>query len=238
MVGKIHSIDTFCTIDGPGLRFTVFMQGCPLKCKYCHNRDTWNINLGKDMTPEELIREVVKYKSYYGYSNGGLTVSGGEPFYQPAFLLELLKLAKKNDIHTCVDTSGYVNLDIAKPILDYTDLILLDIKHIDDNKCIDLTSKSINRAKTFAQYLDERNIPVWIRHVLVPGITDNEEDLKKLGEFINSLHNVQQLDILQYHTLGKFKWKELGLEYPLEGIREANDEDIKRALNIINKGGK
>ena len=218
----------------PGIRFVLFMQGCPLQCKYCHNKDVSIRCGGKDYSPEQMMNEIIKYKTYYDLSGGGLTVTGGEPFMQPGFLLELLKLAKQNNIHTCIDTSGFTNLNLVDPILDYTDLVLLDIKHIDSNKCIDLTGKDNTKALLLAQHLNKRNIPVWIRYVLVPGITDDEQDLNNLGQFINTLDNVEQLDILQYHTLGVFKWKELGLEYELEGIREATEDDVKRAIKLIN----
>ena len=218
----------------PGIRFVLFMQGCPLQCKYCHNKDVSIRCGGKDYSPEQMMNEIIKYKTYYDLSGGGLTITGGEPFMQPGFLLELLKLAKQNDIHTCIDTSGFTNLNLVDPILDYTDLVLLDIKHMDSDKCIDLTGKNNTRTLLFAQHLNKRNIPVWIRYVLVPEITDNEQDLKNLSQFINTLDNVEQVDILQYHTLGVFKWKELGLEYELEGIREATEDDVKRAYKLIN----
>ena len=232
MIGKIHSIDTFGTVDGPGIRYMLFMQGCPLTCLYCHNKDVTLPRLGEEKTPEEVINDVIKYKNYFKRS-GGLTVTGGEPFYQPDFLYRLLKLAKQNDIHTCIDTSGAVDIDIADPILDYTDLVLLDIKHMDYNKCIDLTGQSPERTIELAKHLNKRNIPVWIRYVLVPGITDGVQDLLALGRFLNTLDNIQQLDVLPYHTLGVFKWKELGLSYPLEDVPDATDVDVMRALGII-----
>lgn len=232
MTGKIHSIDTFGTVDGPGIRFLLFMQGCPLSCKYCHNKDATITGLGEDKTPEEIIKEVVKYKNYYK-TGGGLTVTGGEPFYQPEFLYQLLKLAKENDIHTCIDTSGAVDIAIADPILDYTDLVLLDIKHMDFNECVNLTGQTTERALLLAQHLNQRNIPMWIRYVLVPGITDNTKDLLDLGRFLNTLDNIEQFDIMQYHTLGAFKWKKLGLDYPLDGVREATSLDELRAISII-----
>ena len=234
MLGKIHSIDSFCTVDGPGIRFAIFMQGCPLRCKFCHNRDTWDIKHGTVRSAEEMMKETLKYKTYFDVSGGGLTVTGGEPFMQPDFLLELFKLAKENGIHTCIDTSGVVDINIADPILDYTDLVLLDIKQMDIDKCINLTGKSPIRTILFAEHLNKRNIPTWIRHVLIPGLTDDEKDLINLGRFINSLDNIEQLDVLQYHTLGVYKWEELGYDYELKGIREATDEDVNRALKLIN----
>lgn len=218
----------------PGIRFVLFMQGCPLQCKYCHNKDACLTNIGKEYTPEQMMNEIVKYKTYYDLSGGGLTVTGGEPFMQPGFLLELLKLAKKNNIHTCIDTSGFTSLKMVDPILDYTDLILLDIKHMDSNKCKDLTGHDNARNLLFAHHISERAIPVWIRYVLVPGITDDKEDLIELGRFIKTLDNVERVDILQYHKLGVFKWKQLGLKYPLEGVMEATEADVKRAYKLIN----
>ena len=232
MIGRIHSIDTFGTVDGPGIRYMLFMQGCPLHCKYCHNRDAIIPGLGEEKTPEEVINDVIKYKNYFG-SDGGLTVTGGEPFYQPEFLYQLLKLAKQNDIHTCIDTSGAVNIGIADPILDYTDLVLLDIKHMNYDKCVELTGQTSERALMLAEHLNQRNIPVWIRYVLVPGITDGIQDLLDLGKFLNTLNNVQQLDVLPYHSMGAFKWNKLGIPYPLENVREADEIDVMMALSVI-----
>ena len=232
MIGKIHSIDTFGTVDGPGIRYLLFMQGCPLSCEYCHNKDITIVGLGEDKTPEEIINDVIKYKNYFR-SGGGLTVTGGEPFYQPEFLYQLLKLAKQNDIHTCIDTSGAVNIDIADPILDYTDLVLLDIKHMNYDKCVELTGQTSERALMLAEHLNQRNIPVWIRYVLVPGITDGIQDLLDLGKFLNTLNNVQQIDVLPYHSMGAFKWNKLGIPYPLENVREADEIDVMMALSVI-----
>ena len=218
----------------PGIRFVLFMQGCPLQCKYCHNKDVCLTNVGKEYTPEQMMNEIIKYKTYYDLSGGGLTITGGEPFMQPGFLLELLKLAKQNNIHTCIDTSGFTSLKMVDPILDYTDLILLDIKHMDSNKCKDLTGHDNKRNLLFAHHISERAIPVWIRYVLVPGITDDKEDLIELGRFIKTLDNVERVDILQYHKLGVFKWKQLGLKYPLEGVMEATEADVKRAYKLMN----
>ena len=218
----------------PGIRFVLFMQGCSLRCKYCHNKDMYCINGGKEYSPEQIINEVLKYKNYYNLSGGGLTVSGGEPTLQCGFLTELFSLAKSHNIHTCLDTSGHVDINTINPVLDNTDLVLLDIKQMNKKKCIELTGKSPEKTLLLAQYLNERNIPVWIRYVLVPTVTDDRIDLENLGRFLNILDNVENLEILPYHTMGKFKWQELGLKYELEGIREANEDDVKRALNIIN----
>lgn len=235
--GRVHSIETFGTVDGPGIRFIVFMQGCPLKCKYCHNRDTWDAKGGKEYTTDELITEVLKYSSYMKFSGGGLTVSGGEATLQPEFVAELFAKAKKNGIHTCLDTSGFVDIDKIDPILDNTDLVLLDLKHMIDDKAKDLTGVTIQKTLKLAKHLDERNIPVWIRHVLVPGITDDRENLEALGKFVSTLNNVNRLELLPYHTIGVHKWESMGIEYELKGVPDATPEDIKKASQVLKEFG-
>lgn len=230
---KVHSFESFGAVDGPGIRFVIFLQGCHLECKYCHNRDTWDINSGKYESLDEIFTKVIRYKNYI-CPNGGVTVTGGEPLLQVKFLVELFKKLKEENIHTCIDTSGMVSItDDIKELLSYTDLVLLDIKHIDDNKCRDLVGKSNKLELEFAKYLSDNNIKMWIRQVIVPGYTDNEEDLLKLKDFIGSLKTVEKVELLPYHNIGEFKWKKLGLKYPLEGIRQATDEDIKKAKEIL-----
>ena len=230
---KVHSFESFGAVDGPGIRFVIFLQGCHLECKYCHNRDTWDINSGKYESLDEIFTKVIRYKNYI-CPNGGVTVTGGEPLLQVKFLVELFKKLKEENIHTCIDTSGMVTItDDIKELLSYTDLVLLDIKHIDDNKCRDLVGKSNKLELAFAKYLSDNNIKMWIRQVIVPGYTDNEEDLLKLKDFIGSLKTVEKVELLPYHNIGEFKWKKLGLKYPLEGIRQATDEDIKKAKEIL-----
>ena len=238
MKGRVHSIETFGTLDGPGIRVVIFLQGCPLRCKYCHNRDSWNKNGGKIYTTDQLINEVIKYKSYIDASNGGLTVSGGEATMQPEFLNELFEKAKELNIHTCLDTSGFVDIGTIKPILNNTDLVILDIKHMDDEKCKSLTGVTNKKALDLARYLSDINKPVWIRHVLVPGITDDVNHLKSLSKFVNSLNNVEKFEFLPYHTLGVFKWERMGIPYELINVREATQEDINRAMNIFNNVSK
>lgn len=231
----LHSIETLGTVDGPGIRFIVFLQGCPLKCKYCHNRDTWEIkNTGPKTSIDDLIKKILKSKPFIEASNGGVTVSGGEPLLQAKFVTELFKKLHELNIHTCLDTAGSLPItpDI-KELLDNTDLVLLDIKHIDNEKCIELTGKSNENTLNFAKYLNEKNIPIWIRQVLIPTITDNEEDLLKLKYFLSSLNNIQKIEFLPYHDLGKHKWIDLGLSYPLEGIRTATTDDVQRAYKIL-----
>ena len=230
---KVHSVESFGTVDGPGIRFVLFLQGCHLKCKYCHNRDTWDINLGNYQSLDEIFDKIMRYKNYI-HPNGGVTISGGEPLLQVKFILELFTKLKKEGIHTCIDTSGMVTItqDI-KDLLKVTDLVLLDIKHIDDEKCKDLVGRSNKLELEFARYLSDNNIPMWIRQVLIPGYTDDENDLLKLKDFINSLKTVQKVELLPYHSAGEFKWEKLGLKYPLEGVRQADDNDIKRAKEIL-----
>lgn len=233
-IARIHSMESFGTVDGPGIRFVLFLQGCHLKCKYCHNRDTWDIKGGEEKTLEEIIEKIKNYKNYITISGGGVTVTGGEPLLQVKFLIELFKELKKENIHTCIDTSGMVNItDDIKELLQYTDLVLLDIKHIDDEKCKNLVGVSNKKELEFAKYLSENNIKIWIRQVLVPGYTDDEKDLLKLRDFLGTLKTVEKVQILKYHNLGKHKWEKMGLRYELEGVREATIEDEERAKKIL-----
>ena len=234
MIGKIHSFETFGTVDGPGIRFVVFMQGCCLKCKYCHNRDTWSMNSGKIITVQELVKEIIKYKSYMESSGGGVTISGGEPLLQTDFLCALFKELKKYNIHTAIDTAGTIPISYEiKELLKYTDLVLLDIKHINNEKCINLTSVPNKNTLEFAKYLNNLNIPVWIRQVLIPGYTDDKFDLLELKNFINSLSNVEKVELLPYHNLGKFKWDEVGDSYELENVKSPTQEEIDRAKQLL-----
>lgn len=233
--GKIHSIESFGTLDGPGIRFIIFMQGCHLKCKFCHNRDTWDIDAGTDYSVDELITEIEKCKTYMDSSGGGVTITGGEPLLQTNFLIELFAELKKLDIHTCIDTSaGLPITDEIKKLLELTDLVLLDIKHIDDLKCIELTGTSNKYDLDLARYLSDNNISCWIKYVLIPTITDDEQDLKNLKKFIDTLKNVKKIAINPYHSMGRYKWEKLGFEYPLDGIRDATSDDVSRAKQIMN----
>jgi pyruvate formate lyase activating enzyme len=235
ITGKIHSFESFGTVDGPGIRFVIFMQGCPLKCKYCHNRDTWDTTGGTVYSVDDVIQKVLRLKPYIETSNGGVTVSGGEPLLQAQFVTALFKKLHDLHIHTALDTSG--SLPITEPIkelLKYTDLVLLDIKHIDNQKCIDLTGTPNTNTLNFATYLSENTIPTWIRQVLVPGITDDEKDLHQLKHFISTLESVEKVEILPYHNLGKFKWEELGYKYELENVASPTEEQIKNAKRILN----
>lgn len=230
---KVHSIESFGTVDGPGIRFVLFLQGCHLKCKYCHNRDTWDINGGSYKSLDDIFEKIMKYKNYI-HPNGGVTVTGGEPLLQVKFLIELFEKLKKENIHTCIDTSGMVALtDDIKYLLSLTDLVLLDIKHINTQKAKELVGFNNEKELAFARYLSDNGIHMWIRQVLIPGYTDDEEDLLKLKNFISSLKTVDRVEVLPYHDMGKYKWKKLGLNYELENVKSANNEDIKRAKKIL-----
>lgn len=234
LIGRVHSFETFGAVDGPGIRFVIFMQGCSLQCKYCQNRDTWEINAGNQYSAEELLNKILKYKNYFLASGGGVTVSGGEPLLQYKFLIELFTLLKKENIHTAIDTSGNVDLtDDMNKLIDLTDLFLLDIKCINDEICKKLTGLSNKKELVFAKYLSSINKPTWIRQVIVPTITDRTEDLLALKDFLSTLTNVEKIELLPYHDLGKSKWIKLGLKYELENIRVANNNDIEYAKRIL-----
>ena len=236
ITGKIHSVETCGTVDGPGIRFVVFMQGCPMRCLYCHNPDTWEIDAesSKKVTADELLE---KYDGVKEFCKGGITVTGGEPLVQIDFITDLFIKAQNKGIHTALDTSGicFNSENTAKfdDLLKYTSLVLLDIKHIDEAEHIKLTKHSNKNILMFAKYLSDKNIPIWIRHVIVPSINDKEEYLSGLGRFISGLHSVKALDVLPYHDMAKTKYKNLGIEYPLKDIPVATKEDAIRARNII-----
>ena len=233
MKGRIHSFESLGAVDGPGIRFIIFMQGCHLKCKYCQNRDTWDLKGGIEYETDDVLEKILRYKNYIT-PNGGVTISGGEPLLQVDFLIELFEKLKKEKIHTCIDTSGSVALtDKVKKLIDLTDLFLLDIKCINDDICKDLTGVSNKKELEFAKYLSDNNKKMWIRQVLIPQITDNENDLKELANYLKSLNGVEKFELLKYHDLGRFKWENLNLEYPLARYRTANEEDVKRAKEIM-----
>jgi pyruvate formate lyase activating enzyme len=236
--GYIHSIESFGTVDGPGVRFVIFLQGCPMRCQYCHNPDTWKLNTGTLRSPQSLIDEFERNRPFY--RNGGITVTGGEPLLQIDFLLELFQLAKAKGIHTCIDTSGVTfrteESDYRRKLdalMVYTDLVMLDIKHSNPEAHRQLTGHSNANILQFARYLEQKNIPVWVRHVVVPGITDGEDHLKKLGRILAELSNVKALDVLPYHTMGIDKYHQLGLTYPLEGIAPMSKQNALHAKRII-----
>lgn len=230
MIGKVHSLETFGTVDGPGTRFVLFLKGCPLRCKYCHNPDTWTQDDAKEYTIEEIVQEILKYKKYYS-NGGGITVSGGEPLLQMDFIIELFKVLKKHNIHTAIDTSGYLYNKEQEykfnELIKVTDLFLLDIKHIVDEEHKKLTGKTNKNTLDFAKYLNKNNKKMWIRYVLIPEITTKDEYIEKLKIFIDTLDNVEKVEILPYHTMGVHKYKELGIDYPLKGVLPPEEEMVK-----------
>ncbi len=237
--GNIHSIESCGTVDGPGLRFVVFTQGCPLRCQYCHNPDSWSFDENKKMSVEDILDE---YEGVKEFCHGGMTVTGGEPMAQMDFVTELFRRAREKDIHTALDTSGiYFNKDNTTKVdelLKYTSLVLLDIKHIDDEEHKKLTGHSNKRILEFARYLSDKRIPMWVRHVVVPGITFNEKYLTQLGEFLATLKNIKALDVLPYHDMAIPKYENLGIEYPLKGVPPLTKVQAMEARNIIFKAYK
>ncbi len=235
--GYINSVETCGTVDGPGIRYVLFLQGCVLQCKYCHNRDSWNSkNFNKAETPDETLSNILKYKNYI--KNGGITLSGGEPLLQADYCLELLKLLKKEGIHTALDTSGYIFDDKIKEILKYTDLVLLDIKSINPKIYKELTCVDLKNTLLFLEYLKEICKKVWIRHVVVPTITYNEKDLEDLAKYLTNYKSiVEKVELLPYHTMGIIKWERLNKEYPLKDVKPLSKEDLDKAKNIFKKYG-
>jgi pyruvate formate lyase activating enzyme len=239
MIGRIHSLETFGTVDGPGIRFVLFMQGCALRCLYCHNPDTWDSEGGKRMTVDEVLAEIEPYVHYYQSSGGGITVSGGEPTLQAPFVAELFKACKERwNLHTALDSSGFCDPARAADLLAYTDLVLLDLKEMDSARHRSLTSQPNERILRFARHLSEIKKPVWIRCVIVPGLTDSEDHLFRAGQFAEELGVVEKIEVLPYHKMGVYKWKQLNRTYPLEHIREGTQQDVDRAHRIIEEGRK
>ena len=236
--GYIHSIESFGAVDGPGTRYIVFTAGCPLRCKFCHNPDTWNMAGGKKMSPADLLADAVKDRAYWG-KKGGITVSGGEPLAQLDFLLDFFTLAKKENVNTCIDTSGGPFSDQGEwfekfqKLMEVTDLLLMDIKHIDPTEHKELTGLDNDNIIKMFRYLDKIKRPIWIRHVLVPGVSDKDEYLERTRDFIRSLGNVQRVEVLPYHTLGVAKYKELGIPYRLEGVPSPTAERVQNARAIL-----
>lgn len=239
ILGNVHSIETCGTVDGPGIRFVVFMQGCPMRCLYCHNPDSWDVGIYKQMSAAEIIS---RYEGVKEFCKGGITVTGGEPLLQIDFVTELFKLAREKKIHTALDTSGitFVPDMIEKfdKLLEYTDLVLLDIKHIDDEQHRVLTGHSNKNVLNFAKYLSDKNKSMWVRHVVVPGITFKQEYLFELGKFLKGLKNITALDVLPYHSMAISKYKNLGMEYPLENTPQLTKEEALQARSWIVEGYK
>lgn len=242
MQGRIHSLESFGTVDGPGTRYVVFVQGCPMRCAYCHNPDTWEMNGGTLMEPSYIYEQYKRNAPFY--KDGGITVTGGEPLMQVDFLIDLFTLVKKDNVHTCIDTSGIAYHKNADPawfqkldhLMSLTDLVMLDIKHIDPEKHKELTSQPNEGILDFANYLDEKHVDVWIRHVIVPGLTDDDQYLFKLGYFVGGLSNLKALDALPYHTMGKAKYDKLGMKYRLEGVEALDRTTLLAKKKVILDG--
>lgn len=232
--GRIHSIESMGLVDGPGIRVVVFFQGCSLRCKYCHNPDTWEYGGGEEYTASDLVNKIKRYKPYFETSNGGVTFSGGEPLRQPEFLIEVLKLCKKEGIHTCIDTSGF-GVGMYDEILKYTDLVLFDIKEITRENYKKVTLMNIDESLKFLEAVQKNGTKMWIRHVVVPGLTDGEEHIRELKEFISTLNNVEKVELLPYHVLGVNKYEKMGIKYPLEGLEPMDKEKIKEYEKILNE---
>jgi pyruvate formate lyase activating enzyme len=238
MTGKVHSLETFGLADGPGVRFVVFMQGCRMRCRYCHNPETWKQDGGTEYTAKKLFDRAYRYRTYWK-ENGGITVSGGEPLLQMEFVTEFFSLAKEKGISTALDTSGNpftkekMFLEKFDRLLDVTDLVLLDMKEMKKDKHEELTGFTNENIKEMAEYLSEHGKDMWVRHVLVPGLTDDEDGLYELRNFLHTLKTVKRVEVLPYHTLGLLKWEALKLPYPLEGVRVPTKEEVKRAEEIL-----
>lgn len=238
VIGTIHSTENFGTVDGPGVRFIVFTQGCRMRCQFCHNPDTWKIGGGKERSTDDILAEALRYKTYWG-KDGGITVSGGEPLLQMEFLIDLFKKAKAAGVHTTLDSCGKPFtreepfFSQFEELMKYTDLILFDIKHIDDEQHKVLTSLGNSNILEMAKNISEINQPVWIRHVLVPQRTDYDEYLIRLSDFIKTLNNVKKVEVLPYHTMGLYKYQEMGIPYPLEGIETPSTERVNNAKKIL-----
>lgn len=236
--GYVHSTESFGSVDGPGVRFLIFLQGCAMRCRYCHNADTWRVGVGTEMTAGELLDRAGRYRSYWG-TEGGITVSGGEPLLQIEFLTELFREAKRRGIHTCVDTAGQPFsreepfFSRFRELLRYTDLLLVDIKHIDCAAHQKLTGHKNDNILDMLRFLSDEQKPVWIRHVLVPGVTDDDRMLHRLRAFIDTLQNVEKIEVLPYHAMGAYKWKELGLAYTLENTPPPTAERVQNAERIL-----
>lgn len=237
--GRVHSVESMGTLDGPGIRYVLFLQGCPLQCAFCHNRDTWSLWGGQEKDVEEVWNDLIRYRSYMKASGGGVTVSGGEPTLQAAFVAELFRRCREAGVHTALDTSGYARVERpeVREVLAYTDLVLLDIKAMDPQLHRWLTGGDPARIRRFASFLADQRIPAWIRVVLIPGITDTEENLTVLASYVRTLPNVEKVELLPYTKLGEHKWAEQGDRSPLSEVREAGQSDVASATAILTAGG-
>jgi pyruvate formate lyase activating enzyme len=230
-------MESFGAVDGPGIRFVVFLQGCPLRCRYCHNPDTWELHSGIEYTPEQLVVEVIKYKAFMDYSGGGVTFTGGEPLLQAEFILAAAKLLKQHDISIAIDTSGFVWTDKVMEVLKYTDIVLLDIKNYDPEVYYKLTGAYLAPTLSLLDYLRDNNITTWIRYVLVPGLTDNLDSIRMLSKHLSNYHNIEKLELLAFHKMGEYKWRELGLDYTLSDTVEPSRELMNEVMTIFKENG-
>lgn len=237
VVGRIHSLESAGTLDGPGIRFVIFTQGCPLRCQYCHNPDCQDVFDGREVSVDELIDEVQKYRTYMAFSGGGVTVTGGEPLIQRDFVKEIFRRCQELDIHTTLDTSGFVKLRAAKPVLEHVDLVLLDIKSFLSETYMKVTGVPLEPTLELARYLNEINKPTWIRFVLVPKLTDDPENVEGLAKFVSEMKNVEKVDVLPFHKMGEYKWQQLGMEYQLKDTPTPTAEDVERVTNIFKSYG-
>lgn len=232
ILGRISSIESMGLLDGPGIRFVAFLQGCKLRCKYCHNPETWDVNGRSQITsPEELIKKISRFKNYFG-TDGGVTFSGGEPLLQPEFLIECLKLCKKENIHTCIDTAG-VGFGEYDEILDYTDLVILDIKAVDEGEYRELTGQDIKYFNQFLSVTQRKNKKLWLRQVIVPNMNDDREHIVALCEFAKKLKNVEKVELLPYKTIGVHKYRDLNIPYRLDGVPELSEEKLDELNKIL-----
>ncbi|ELD1797502.1 pyruvate formate lyase 1-activating protein [Vibrio fluvialis] len=234
-IGRIHSFESCGTVDGPGIRFIVFLQGCLFRCKYCHNRDTWDTHIGKEVSVDEIIAEAKSYRHFMNASGGGVTCSGGESMLQPEFVRDFFRAAQAEGIHTCLDTNGYIRkyTPVIDEVLEATDLVMLDIKQMQDEIHQDLIGVSNKRTLDFARYLKKLGKKTWIRYVVVPGYTDDDESAHLLGQFIQDMDNVEKIELLPYHKLGAHKWEAMGEEYPLEGVNPPSKETMDKIVSIL-----
>ena len=238
VLGRYHSFESCGTVDGPGIRFILFLQGCLMRCQYCHNRDTWDLHGGKEISVEELMKEVVTYKPFMRAAGGGVTASGGEAILQPEFVLEWFRACKAEGIDTCLDTNGFVrHYEFIDDLLDVTDLVLLDLKEMNDRVHQSLIGVPNKRVLDFAKYLEKRNQRTWIRHVVVPGYTDNDEDLHLLGQFTQNMKNIEKIELLPYHRLGAHKWAVLGDKYQLEEVKPPTKESMEHIKALLESYG-
>ena len=238
MTGRIHSIETMGTLEGPGIRYVVFLQGCPLRCLSCHNPDTWRRDEGREQSVDDLMADLAGYRGFVEASGGGITCTGGEPLVQASFVRELFRRCREQRVHTALDTSGYAELSqTVRELLEVTDLLLLDIKHAPGPEHKELTGVAFDRIRAFAEYADAERIPIWIRHVLVPGYTLDPEVSRRVAAFVAGLTSVERVDLLPYHELGRHKWEALGKRYPLETISPPTPQQVADAHRIFEAAG-